>query len=139
MNKPLEAVGDESPLAEGKPVADSTRGFRLNPAGQDHVRSIARQLANGAHSRVVVERSNTSRDRRTRFRYPVHWNRQLDEQRRTIVVRSLEALGIANADSLVVVAPAFPFGLDAEAAASNYNRIFQSANSGRGGNGIQSN
>ena len=129
------------------------RGFRLTPAGQDHVRQIAQHvLASGYHSAisdpnhipsqlVIVERGDTSKYWDTLHRYPVHYNDELDEARRLIVVNALLAFGIANADQMVVIAPAFPEGLSAEEAAAAYGNAFNNSGGfgntgGRGGGGF---
>lgn len=113
---------------------DRIQGFRLNPDGQDHVRQIARYLiANQSiysgeeyvpHRLVVVERSDTSKRWRTVHRFPVHYNDELDAARRNVVVSALTALGVANADEIVVVAPAFPEGLNSDEASQAYGRGF---------------
>lgn len=123
------------------------RGFRLSPDGQDHVRQIAQHIfASGYHSAVndpnyipsqvvVVERSDTSKYWNTLHRYPVHFNDELDEARRLIVVNALLAFGIPNADQMVVIAPAFPEGLSADEAAAAYGNSFNTGG-GFGGGGF---
>ena len=110
------------------------QGFRLNPDGQDHVRQIARHLLanqtlDSGHGylpnrQVVVERSDTSKLWRTVHRFPVHYNDELDAARRNVVVNALAILGVANADQIVVVAPAFPEGLNADEASRAFGRGF---------------
>ena len=110
------------------------QGFRLNPDGQDHVRQIARHLIatqlrdNGQnfvpHRHVVIERSDTSKKWRTVHHFPVHYNDELDAARRNVVVNALSLLGVANADQIVVVAPAFPEGLNSDEASQAYSRGF---------------
>ncbi len=125
------------------------RGFRLTPYGQDHVRQIARYLRRTANeaddgtvsypTNVVVERSNTSKRWLTKFRYPVHWNTELDEFRRKLIVESLLALDVQEADYIVQIAPAFPEGLHSQEAASAYSSSRSSGgrNRGAGGQGGQ--
>lgn len=99
------------------------RGIRLTPDGQDHVRRIARMLQSGTcppGSLVLVERSRTSKHWDTKHHYPVHFNDELDAIRRDVIVNILTTHGIPNAESLVVVAPAFPTGLDAQEAANAF-------------------
>ena len=119
------------------------RGFRLTPAGEDHVYQIADTLIqhqlSGSQSwhpwDVVVERSQTSKLWDTQYRYPVHFNAQLDEARRQTVVALLSQLGVENANDLVFVAPAYSEGVDAIEAASGWSSRFFSGNSGsRGSN-----
>jgi hypothetical protein len=96
-------------------------GLRLTPDGQDHVRQIANLLhaqSGQQQPMVIVERSQTSKHWETQHQYPVHFNDELDALRREVVVNSLLAFGILNARELVVVAPAFPTGLNAEEAAA---------------------
>ena len=106
------------------------RGHRLTPDGESHVRQIAYMITNYPKDvlpYVVIEQSNTSKRWDTKHRYPVHANDELDEIRRRVVVESLYAFGVENADELVVVAPAYPSGLNAsEAAAAYQNSVLNS-------------
>ena len=97
-----------------------TSGIRLNEYGEDHVRKIAENLRHGAVFPVVVERSQTSPRPGTKYEYPVHLNPNLDMQRREIVVRALTRMGIADADTRVVVAPAFAQPLTGQEAEQAY-------------------
>ena len=136
LNKPFELPAEytKSKQYEGIPEF-ILRGFRLNPHGQDHVKRIAYELGRGTFSQVVVERSETSRQWITKFRFPVHWNSQLDEHRRQIVIDSLRVFGIQDPESIVVIAPAYPFGLDAGEAGQAYQQSLFN-NSGGGGGGF---
>jgi len=131
INVPLEYPDEELARPDFKfRPEDRVRGYRLNEYGQDHVLSIAREIR--ALQRpgedyvpfwdVVVERSQNSKRWATRHRYPVHFNRELDESRRQTVVTALTALGIPNANEIVVVAPAFAEGLDVQESAQSYQR-----------------
>ena len=94
------------------------RSERLTLDGEDHIKQIANRLLNGLDSPVVVERSMNS-NQFGRFKYPVNPDPELDNLRRGVVVAALVELGIADADELVVVAPAFAThanGLEAESA-----------------------
>jgi hypothetical protein len=93
---------------------------RLNEYGEDHVRQIAASLRAGAPLPVVVERSQTSARTGTKYEYPVHLNPELDMQRRELVVQALGRMGIADADTRVVVAPAFSQPLSGMEATSAY-------------------
>ncbi len=132
---PIEMASGES--HEGVPK-HFLRGFRLNQAGQDHVRRLAFELQRGTFDKIVVERSQTSKKWNSLYRYPVNWNAELDEQRRQIIVSALTALGVTEADLKVVVAPAYPFGLDSDEAAQAYQQLFsggqQNGTNGSGGN-----
>lgn len=135
LNKPFELPNDIADSPEFQRVPQSIlRGFRLNPFGQDHVKMIAYELSQGSYPQVVVERSRTSKQWLTRHRYPVHWNAELDEHRRQIVIAALESFGVQDPAKMVVVAPAYPFGLDAEEAAQAYQTtLFNNSGSGGGG------
>ena len=121
------------------------RGFRITPFGQDHVRQIANQILNNRDMDsnsssngplVIVERSRTSRYWSTQHRFPVHFNDELDEFRRRMVVRVLEQHGISDAEQLVIIAPAYPEGLSGIEAANAYSRSFgNTQGAGNGQNG----
>lgn len=131
LNQPFEIPSEiaNSEDYQGVPP-EFARGFRLNPFGQDHVRRIASEVLKGMRYPVVVERSDTSKRWTTLYRFPVHWNPELDEHRRQVVVEALGALGVERASELVHIAPAFPQGRRASEAA-------QSNNNGRSGRGSQ--
>lgn len=124
---------------------DRFQGFRLTPYGQDHIRQIARYListqpqqvdqAYTPHRYVVVERSDTSKHWRTVHRFPVHFNDELDAARRQVVVNALSMLGVTNAEQIVVVAPAFPEGLNAGEASQAYSQGFNYSSGGQSGGG----
>lgn len=109
-------------------------GYRLNEAGEDHIKQIAANVKRGAPFPVIVERSQTSVWPHTEHKYPVHYNPMLDMQRRAVIVRALNELGVGDAEDRVVVAPAITpgiYGVEGE-------RAFYRATSGRngwGGNG----
>lgn len=132
INEPADLPVDPANPLE---LQQEFRGYALTPAGQDHVRQIAEELrvlietgadyADGEPTQVVVERSNTSKKLGTRHKYPVHPNPELDEVRRQMVIASLSRFGIQDADQYVVVAPAFPTGLNAREATRSYERSIQ--------------
>jgi hypothetical protein len=109
---------------------------RLNMAGEDHLKSIAMRLRAGAPPPVVVERSMTSVRPDSKYKYPVNPSPELDMRRRDVVVRSLMAMGIANADQCVVVAPALAPGISAAEAARAYERGHTGAGGREGGGGM---
>lgn len=127
----------ESRLAvkyEGRP-----QGFRLTPYGEDHIRRIAAMLSQNPESEmpVIIERNQTTMRNSTKHKYSVHYGDELDLERRSIVVRSLQALGVHDAESRVIVGPAYSEGLSAQEAASAYENNFQQQlNSNQGGNGF---
>lgn len=110
--------------------SERVRGFRLNEDGESHVEQIAEAIIAQQLNQVVyqpmwdviVERSTTSKRWDTRHRYPVHQNHELDEARRQTVVMALTGLGVLNADQIVVVAPAFAEGMEAQWSANTYMR-----------------
>ena len=113
-------------------------GYRLNSYGEDHVKQIAMQLLHGDYEIVVIERSDTSARQDTTFQFPVHFNDDLDRQRRKVVVAALELMGVADADRRVVVAPAAAEGLNSDeaASASASSARSQVGAGGRGGFGF---
>lgn len=92
----------------------------LNTAGEDHVKQIAARLLTGQDAKVVVERSMNSARADTEFQYPVHPNPELDMRRREILVRSLAAMGVTDAEDRVVVAPAIAQGITGNEAEAAY-------------------
>lgn len=110
--------------------------LQLNEYGEDHLRQIAASLRAGAPWPVVVERSQTSPKQSTQFKYPVHFNPDLDLRRREAVVRALVRMGIADADTRVVVAPAFSQGLSGMEASGAYAAGMSGGGGGFGGGGM---
>ncbi|UUO07978.1 hypothetical protein M4951_06590 [Blastopirellula sp. J2-11] len=109
------------------------QSWRLNDYGEDHVKQIAAKLKEGVGFPVVIERNETSVDPRSTFKYPVHFNAQVDERRRQVVVASLVRMGVEDAENRVVVAPSFSEGLNAQEAATAYGRSRLGNGSGFGG------
>jgi hypothetical protein len=103
----------------------------LNTDGEDHVKQIAARLADGQDVIVTVERSKTTPRRETEYSYPVHVNSKLDMRRREIIVRSLEAMGVADAEERVVVAPAAATGMRSAEAEAAFHQT-STAYGGRG-------
>ena len=112
---------------------EMVEGIRLNEYGEDHVKRIAENVRNGAPYPVVVERSQTSPKAGTKYQYPVHFNPDLDMKRREIVVRALTRMGIADADTRVVVAPAFAQPLTSSEAERAYGVGISGMGGGWGG------
>ena len=92
----------------------------LNLGGEDHVKQIAARLLSGHEAMVVIERSMASTAPGSEFQYPVNPNPDLDLRRREIVVRSLAAMGIPDAETRVLVAPSFSQGLTGPEAEASY-------------------
>ncbi|MCA9246123.1 MAG: hypothetical protein KDA42_03380 [Planctomycetales bacterium] len=109
---------------------------RLNTAGEDHVKQIAMRLQCGEDFPVVVERGMLAKRENTEFHYPVHPDPELDLQRREIIVRSLAAMGVHDAEERVVVAPSYPEGYMASEAERSYQRAIGGYNSFGGGGGF---
>ena len=97
-------------------IADDVR---LNLNGEDHLQSIAARLKGGAMLPVVVERSMTSINPESEYKYPVNGNVELDMNRREMIVRLLTAMGVPQAEGQVVVVPAMTNGLPATQAAQS--------------------
>jgi uncharacterized membrane protein YgcG len=108
---------------------------RLNEAGQDHVKQIAKRLE-GVPFPVIVARSKITAKDDTSYGYPVHANEELDLKRRTVVVEALAAMGVADAERRVVVGPylTFPYQ-DAEAEGAYFRGIIAAGAGGGGGGG----
>lgn len=106
---------------------------RLNDAGQDHVKQMASRILDGQDMLVMVERSRTSVKEDTEYKFPVHLNPELDMQRREVIVRSLAALGVEDAEDRVVVAPDLRPGFNSNEATNAYYQGF--SNYGYGGYG----
>ena len=123
----------EFKLNQGEP-GDVLDGLRLNEEGEDHLRRIAENLRRGAPYQVIIERSRTSERADTRYGYPVHYDPQLDNRRRLVVVHALIAMKIKNADELVVVSPAYAEGLTGREAERAYRRALNLQDGGGYGN-----
>ncbi|MCC9605424.1 hypothetical protein LOC68_23020 [Blastopirellula sp. JC732] len=111
----------------------NVQAWRLNDYGEDHVKQIAAKLKEGVAFPVVIERSETSVDPRSTYKYPVHFNDEIDERRRQVVVSALVHMGIDDAENRVVVAPSFSEGLNAQEAATSYGRSRIGNGGGYGG------
>ncbi len=105
---------------------------RLNLAGEDHVKQIAARLSRGQEAPVVVERSMRAPARTGEYRYAIHADPKLDMRRREILVRSLSAMGIADAEQRVVVAPAMAAGVTGNEAESAYRQGLGGSDYGAG-------
>ena len=144
LNKPRKVIDEpwsrtEAQVRTNGRQQTEPRGFRLNDDGMDHVRRLARRLQIHPENQVIVQRSRSSKKWDTVYQYPVHLNAKLDQERRKTVVAALEALGIQDAESLVIVADAFPTGQEAQEAARAYNQLWSNGGgtggSGQGGSG----
>ncbi len=124
----------EFEINDPQPDGSNVGGIRLNAYGEDHLKQIAYKLKRGAPFPVVVERSQTSIKPGTQYEYPIHFNDELDARRREVVVSSLIALGIPNAEEVVVVAPSFAEGITASEAARAYNNSLRGTQGSFGGN-----
>jgi len=100
---------------------------RLNMGGEDHVKQIAARLQECQDSWVMVERSMSSAQPNTEYQYRVHPNPELDLRRREILVRSLTAMGVADAEQRVIVAPALTPGATANEAVAAYHKGLSSS------------
>lgn len=111
-------------------------GLRLNEAGEDHLMQIALMLRKGVPYPVVIERSNTSVKADTEFRYPVHYNPDLDMARRDVVVAALKRMGIEDAEYRVVISDDFASPITDSEASNAYRLGIQGNNQGGFGGGL---
>ena len=109
---------------------------RLNAAGEDHLRQIAARMACVCYP-VIIQQSSDGIRPHTKREYPVHNNPDLDIERRDVVVRALDLMGAAGADSRVVVGHALTPGDTQFEAERAYNRgILGGFGFGGGGGGF---
>jgi len=111
-------------------------GVRLNTAGEDHLKQIVARLQAGQNFPVLVERTMSSADPDSQYKYPVHPNPKLDMARREVVVRAMTTLGVADAEQRVVVSPALTAGMSSSEAEAAYQAGMQGAGSNAGGMGL---
>jgi len=113
----------------------------LNQGGEEHVKMIAARLNRGQEAPVIIERSNTNIDPTSEFQYPVNPNPELDLQRRQVVVMALTRLGVEDADSRVIAAPALTRGTKSSEDENAYLRAFnyRPGMGGYGGGGYPGN
>jgi hypothetical protein len=133
QNQEYNAEHSDFVIHEHEFIADTEY---LNTLGEDHVKQIAARLASGHDGLVLIERSMNSARPETAYKYRVHPNPELDMKRRDIVVRSLLAMRIADADARTVIAPDLaPRYRAAETATSDFSDIggFQGGWGGWGG------
>ncbi len=102
-------------------------GIRLNGDGEDHLKRIAQRMIEGANYPVIIERSNTSSDPKTKYQFPIHRNPDLDNRRREVVIKALTALAVPDPENRVIVALPYSQGLTPAQA--------DQIGSGRGGGG----
>jgi hypothetical protein len=105
----------------------------LNAAGVEHVKQIAARAAD-VQFPVIVERSSMSPKANTQYQFPVHGDEELDMQRRQLITQALAQMGVENAESRVLVAPAMrPGFLDVEGERAIYRGILGGGMGGFGG------
>jgi hypothetical protein len=102
QNQEYNAEHSDFVVHEHEFIADTEY---LNTLGEDHLKQIAARLAAGQDALVLVERSMNSARPETVHKYRVHPNPELDVKRRDVVVRSLLAMRIPDADARTVIAP----------------------------------
>jgi hypothetical protein len=107
---------------------------RMNKGGEDHVKQIAVRMP-GVPFPVLVEPSSMSVRPGDKYGFPVHGNMDLDMQRRTVIVKALEAMGVNDVDQRVVVSPAFTPGYQFNEAERAYSIGFNSSFSNGFGGG----
>jgi hypothetical protein len=97
---------------------------RLNERGEQHVKQIAARVSETPFP-VLVEPSSMSQREGDTYGFPVHNNHELDMQRRQLVVRALQHMGVDDAEDRVVVSPSLAPGFEQFEAERAYNRGFQ--------------
>lgn len=95
---------------------------RLNDAGMDHVKQIASRLPQHPDFVVLIERSLTSVREDSEYKYPVNRDPELDLARHEVIVRSLTAMGIPDAEERVIISHALTPGQKAIEAERDYNQ-----------------
>lgn len=133
QNQENNAEPSDFILHEHEFIADTEY---LNTLGEDHLKQIAARLASGQDALVLIERSMNSARPETAYKHRVHPSPELDMKRRDVVVRSLLAMRIPDADSRTVIAPDLaPRYRAGETATSDFNDFggFQSGFGGIGG------
>lgn len=106
---------------------------RLNVGGMDHVKQIAARLPAHPEFIVMIERSLTSVDDSSEYKYPVNRNSELDLKRREVVVRALAAMNVPDADQRVVISYALTPGQKATEAQRDYQQALGGGYGGFGG------
>src|SRR5688500_2129140 len=73
----------------------------LNAGGQDHLKEIAARLAQVPYPVIIAQSQITSRER-DYYKYPIHYNEQLDLERRELIVQALTQMAVPDAQQRVV-------------------------------------
>ena len=107
---------------------------RLNASGENHLRQIAARAPGLPYAIILEESSHGSRPE-TKHEFPVHNDPELDMQRRAVVVKALELMGVGDARNRVVVGPAFTPGYRSLEAQRAYAQGLMGAGFGGGGFG----
>lgn len=111
---------------------------RLTPGGENHVKQIAARMLTSTGGEVFpipVEPSTMSEREGDRYGFAVHNDPELDAQRRLVVITALENFGVANAEGLVTVSPAYGPGFEANESQRVYQG-FINPGAGVGGGGF---
>lgn len=100
----------------------------LNPRGEEHIKNIAVRAANTPFP-ILIEPSSMSfrnpDEEPGTYEFPVHNNRELDAERRKVVVDALTVMGVADAEQRVVVAPLIEPGYEFFESQNAYFNGFQ--------------
>ena len=96
---------------------------RLNSAGKEHVKQIAFRAA-ATPFPIIVERSSMSVDPESQHGFPVNGHEALDLERRNLVAAALMDMGVADAETRVLVAPALTPGFQEFEGEAAYTRGF---------------
>lgn len=111
---------------------------RLNAAGEQHVKQIALRFNQKADLPypVLIEPSSMSVRPGDKYGFAVHNDPALDINRRQVIVASLQAMGLTDAEQKVVVSPALTPGFTEFQSSRAYGRSFGSSNTNTGGAGF---
>lgn len=107
---------------------------RLTADGEAHLRQIAARAIDSPFP-IVVEMSQSTPDITDKHDYPISLNPELDMRRQQVVVRSLAMMGVPNAHTRVVVAPALSAGFTSFEGERAYNVGIGGFGMGGGGGG----
>jgi hypothetical protein len=108
---------------------------RLNAAGEDHVKQIAYRITKQPTLPypIIIEPSSMSPRPGDKYGFAVHNDPTLDMNRRQVVVTSLQALGLTDAEQKVVVSPALTPGFQSFEGERAYGHGFSGQGNGFGG------
>jgi len=93
----------------------------MNDRGLEHLKRIY-ERAPQVPFPILIEPSNMAVNPKSRHKYPVNGNHELDMKRRQVIVDALAGMGFAEAEQRVYVAPALATGYEGFEAERAYRR-----------------